>query len=156
MPPYARWFGGDQLVRGLRDGELGPLGVVESISSSGSATYSAVPLGANAIGAVNGEYRVPLGARTEAATFFDLGSGRLLANWLGPNRPSILDSTNGVLHGSTGLEVRWTVPGVGVPVRVYYALNVLRLNRMVALPDGSLFRAHNRFSALDWGLGSMF
>jgi outer membrane protein assembly factor BamA len=156
MPPYARWFAGDQFVRGLRDGELGPLGVVESISASGSTAYSAAPIGANAIGAVNGEYRVPLGAGTEAATFFDLGAGRLLRNWLGPNRPSIIDSTNGLLHGSTGLELRWTVPGVGVPLRAYYALNVVRLNRIVSLPDGSLFRAHSRFSALGWGLGSMF
>jgi outer membrane protein assembly complex protein YaeT len=156
MPPYARWFGGDQFVRGLRDGELGPLGVLATISTSGATTYSAAPLGANAIGVVNGEYRVPLGAGTEAATFFDLGSGRLLPNWLGPNRPSIIDSTNGVLHGSTGLELRWTIPGVGVPVRVYYALNVLRLNRVLTLPDASLFRAHNHFSAFGWGLGSLF
>jgi outer membrane protein assembly factor BamA len=156
MPAYSRWFAGDQFVRGLRDGELGPMGVVTSVSSSGPGTYSTVPLGANAIGAVNAEYRVPLRAGTEAVAFFDLGSGRLLSNWLGPNRPSIIESTNGLLHGSTGLEVKWTVPGVGVPVRGYYALNVLRLNRTVILPDGSLFRAHNRFSALGWGLGSMF
>ena len=156
MPPYARWFAGDQFVRGLRDGELGPLGVVESISPAGVTSYSAAPVGANAIGAMNGEYRVRLSAGTEAATFFDLGAGRLLPNWLGPNRPSIIDATNGVLHGSTGLELRWTVPGVGVPVRVYYALNVLRLNRIVSLPDGSLFRARSRFFALGWGLGSMF
>jgi hypothetical protein len=68
----------------------------------------------------------------------------------------LLSSTNGVLHGSTGLELRWTVPGIGVQVRAYYALNVLRLDRRVLLPDGSLLRAHDRFSALGWGLGSLF
>jgi outer membrane protein insertion porin family len=156
MPPYARGFAGDQFVRGLRDGELGPMGVVSSITSSGSTVYSVVPLGANAISAINVEYRVPLSAGVEAAPFFDLGSGRLLPNWLGPNRPSIVDSTNGFLHGSTGLELRWTLPGVGVPVRVYWALNLLRLNRALPLPDGSLFKARNRFSTLGWGLGSMF
>jgi len=156
MPPYARWFAGDQFVRGLRDGELGPLGMVSSTSSSGSTEYSAAPLGANAISTVNAEYRVPLGRGAEAATFFDVGAGRLLPNWLGPSRPSIIDSTNGLLHGSTGVELRSSVPGVGVPVRVYYALNVLRLNRALTLPDGSLFRARNRFSALGWGLGTMF
>ena len=156
MPPYARWFAGDLFVRGLRDGELGPDRVVSSTSASGSTLYSASPAGANAIAAINAEYRIPLGAGTEAATFFDLGSGRLLPNWLGPSRPSLIDSTNGLLHASTGLELRWTVPGVGVPLRVYYALNVLRLNRGLALPDGSFFRARNRFSALGWGLGTMF
>jgi len=157
MPVYAREFAGDQFVRGLRDGELGPLGVVSSISSSGSTLYSAAPMGANAISAINVEYRVRLGPGTEAATFYDLGSGRLQRNWLaGTTRPSIIDATNGMLHGSTGVELRWTLPSVGVPVRVYYALNVLRLNQALPLPDGSLFRAHNRFSTLGWGLGSMF
>ena len=155
-PVYARAFAGDQFVRGLRDGELGPDAVSASVSSSGSAIYSATPAGANAIGAFNAEYRVPMGARTEAATFFDLGSGRLLPNWLGPTRPSLIDATNGFLHGSTGIELRWSVPGVNIPVRLYYALNVLRLNRAFTLPDGSLFRARNRFSALGWGLGTMF
>jgi hypothetical protein len=102
------------------------------------------------------EYRVPLGGGTEAAGFFDLGSGLLLPNWLGHARPSIVDSTNGILHGSTGVEVRWTVPGVGVPVRAHYALNVLRLDRWLPLPDGSLFHAHDRFSAFGWGLGPLF
>jgi outer membrane protein assembly complex protein YaeT len=156
MPPYALGFAGDQYVRGLRDGELGPTGVVSSISSSGATTYSAGPAGANLITAVNLEYRMPLRQGTEAAMFFDLGSGRLLRNWLGPNRPSIFDTTNSLLHGSTGVELRWTVPGLGVPVRVYYAFNVLRLNRVLTLPDGSLFKASNRFSALGWGLGSLF
>jgi outer membrane protein assembly complex protein YaeT len=156
MPLYARGFAGDQFVRGLGDGELGPYAVVSSISATGATSYSGSPTGANAISAVNAEYRMPLGARTEAATFFDLGSGRLLPNWLGPHRPSLIDSTNGLLHGSTGLELRWTVPGVDVPLRAYYALNVLRLNRVFALPDGSLFKVHNRFSTLGWGLGTMF
>lgn len=156
MPLYARWFAGDQFVRGVRDGELGPLGEISSVSSSGSTVYSAAPTGANAIGAVNAEYRFPLASGTEAATFFDLGSGRMLPNWLGPGHSSIINATNGVLHGSTGVELRWRVPGIGVPVRGYYALNLLRLNRVLALPHGSLFRAQNRFSTPGWGLGSMF
>jgi outer membrane protein assembly factor BamA len=156
MPAYSRWFVGDQFVRGLHDGELGPQAVVNSTSSSDATLYSATAAGANAVGAVNAEYRVRLREGTEAAAFFDLGSGRLVPNWLGANRPSLIRATNGLLHGSTGVELRWTVPALGVPVRVYYALNVLRLNRMITLPDGSLFRVSNRFSALGWGLGAMF
>jgi outer membrane protein assembly factor BamA len=156
MPAYARWFAGDQFVRGLNDGELGPMGVVASVSPTGATTYSAAPAGANVISAVNLEYRMPLRPGLEAATFFDVGSGRLLPNWLGPDKPWIINSTNQILHASTGVELRWTVPGVGVPVRIYYAFNLLRLNRTVVLPDGSLFKVSNRFSMLGWGLGSMF
>jgi len=33
---------------------------------------------------------------------------------------------------------------------------IFRLNRFLSLPDGSLFYAHNRFSKLGWGLGTLF
>jgi outer membrane protein assembly complex protein YaeT len=156
MPLYARLFPGDAQVRGLNSGELGPYAVVPSVSSSGNQTYSALLSGANAVSAVNAEYRVPLGGGTQAVGFFDLGSGWLLPNWLGKARPTLLDSTNGILHGSVGIELRWTVPGVQVPVRAYYAVNVLRLNRFLQLPDGSLFHAHNRLFAFGWALGTLF
>jgi outer membrane protein assembly factor BamA len=105
---------------------------------------------------MNMEYRLPLAAGMQAAGFFDLGSGWLLPNWLGKARPSLLNATNGLLHGSTGIELQWTVPGIHVPVRGYYAVNVLRPNRFLALPGGSVFHAHNRFSAFGWALGTLF
>jgi outer membrane protein assembly factor BamA len=156
MPLYAMLFSGDAQVRGLNSGELGPYAVVPSVSSSGNQTYSAVPAGANIISAVNAEYRVPLSGGTQVAGFFDLGSGRLLPNWLGAARPTLLDSTNGILHGSIGIEFRWTVPEVQVPVRAYYAINLIRLNRFLQLPDGSLFHARNRLFAFGWALGTLF
>lgn len=156
MPITARWFSGDEYVRGLRDGELGPQALVASVMPSETTQYSAVPAGSNLIGAENAEYRVRLGGGTEATGFFDVGSGFLLPNWLGKSRPTLFDSTNGIVHGSTGVELRWTLPGIGVPLRAYYAVNVLRLNRSVLLPDNSLLRIHNRFGAFGWGLGSLF
>jgi outer membrane protein insertion porin family len=156
MPLYARLLSGDAQVRGLNSGELGPYAVVPSISSSGSPTYSALPAGANIITAANAEYRVPLGGGTQVVGFFDLGSGWLLPDWLGPTRPTALDSTNGILHGSVGIELRWTVPGIQVPVRVYYSVNVLRLNRFLQVPDGTLFHAHNKLFAFGWALGTLF
>jgi outer membrane protein insertion porin family len=156
MPFYARLFSGDELVRGLGPGELGPYAVTARIAANGATIYSASPSGANLVGAASAEYRFPLAGGTEAAAFFDLGSGLLLPNWLGPTKPILLGTTNGVLHGSAGIELRWTVPGVQVPVRAYYAANVLRMNRFFSLSDNSLFHAHNRFSAFGWGLGTLF
>jgi len=155
MPPSARWYVGDEFVRGLRDGELGPQAVVSS-TRSGASRYSTAPAGANLIGASNAEYRVRLGGGTEAAGFFDVGSGLLQRNWLGRWKPATIDPTNGIVHGSTGIELRWTLPQVGVPVRAYYAWNVLRLNRSVWMPDGSLLHLRNRLGAFGWGLGSLF
>ena len=147
MPYYARFFSGDELVRGLRPGELGPYARIPT---------GAAPAGANLLGAASAEYRIAVGSSTQAAGFFDLGSGFLLPNWLGPSKPLLLAATNGILHGSTGVELRWTVPGVQVPVRAYYAVNVLRLDRFISLSDKSRFFAHDRFSAFGWGLGSLF
>jgi len=156
MPFYARFFSADELVRGLRPGELGPYAHTLTAAGSGATIPSASPAGANLLSAANAEYRIPLGGGAQAASFFDLGSGLLLPNWLGPTRPLLLSATNGALHGSAGIELRWTVPGVQVPVRAYYAVNVLRLDRFISLSDKSRFFAHNRFSAFGWGLGSLF
>jgi outer membrane protein assembly factor BamA len=156
MPLYARLFSADELVRGLRPGEIGPDAVTARIAPSGATTYSASPAGANLLAAATTEYRFPLDDGIEGAAFFDLGSGLLLPNWLGPSKSLLLGATNGVLHGSTGFELRWTVPGVQVPVRAYYALNVLRMNRFISLSANSIFHAHNRFSAFGWGLGPLF
>ena len=156
MPFYARLFSSDELVRGLRPGELGPDAVSVTTAARGRLAYSAAPAGASLVSASSAEYRFPLAAGTEAAGFFDLGSGWLLPNWLGPTKPLLLDATNGALHGSTGIEIRWIVPSVQVPVRAYYALNVLRLNRVIPLSNTSSFLAHNRFSAFGWGLGTLF
>src|SRR5712692_7153414 len=141
MPFYARLFSGDELVRGFRPGELGPDAVAARTAPSGALVYSAAPAGANFLSAGNAEYRFPLPGGTEAAAFFDVGSGFLFPNWLGPTKPLLLRATNGVLHGSTGIELRWTVPGVQVPIRAYYSVNVLRLNRYIALSENSIFHA---------------
>jgi outer membrane protein insertion porin family len=156
LPFYTRLFAGDDFVRGLRAGELGPDALVSSASSAGTTKYSASPAGADLVGAANLEYRWRLSGSTEAAAFFDFGSGMLLPNWLGHTRPALIDSTNRILHASSGMQLQWTVPGIGVPVRAYYGLNLLRLDRWLPMPDRSWFHAHDRFSAFGWALGSLF
>ena len=156
LPLHARFFAGDQLVRGFRAGELAPYAVVRTDNADGTSTYRVQSPGADLVGAVNTEYRVPLDARTEAAAFFDAGSGWLLPGWLGANRPALLRGTNGVLRASTGVELRWRVPVVDQTVRVHCALNPLRLARELALPDGSRFRPPDRRASLGWALGSLF
>jgi outer membrane protein insertion porin family len=156
MPFYARLFSGDGQVRGLSPGALGPYALIPATSADGATTYTALPAGANMISAANAEYRVPLGNGVQGAGFFDTGSGWMLPNWLGPTKPLLLESTNGILRGSIGIELRWTVPEIQVPVRAYIAVDVLRLNRFLQLPDGSLFHAHNKLLAFGWALGNLF
>lgn len=156
MPFYSRFFSGDEYVRGLRTGELGPLATTEHLTPSGTIVSSPSYAGANLITAANAEYRIPFRNGVEATGFFDLGSGRLLPNWLGPTKPNLQSATNGILHGSTGVQLQWTIPGVQIPFRSYYAVNVLRLDRWIPLSQKSFLHAHNRFGAFGWGLGSLF
>jgi outer membrane protein assembly factor BamA len=156
MPFYSRFFSSDDYVRGLRNGELGPLAMTEHLTPSGRVISSPSYAGANLITAANAEYRVPFHNGVEATGFFDLGSGRLLPNWLGPTKPNLISATNGILHGSTGVQLQWTIPGVQVPFRSNYAVNVLRLDRWIPLSGKSLLHPHNRFGAFGWGLGSLF
>jgi len=156
LPFQDRLFTGSDLVRGFRTGELAPYAITESTDASGKNIFNASSPGANLTGAVNTEYRIPLPAGTETAGFFDIGSAHLLPNWLGPDRPNLLRGTNGVLRASTGVQLRWTVPGVRQPLRLYYAYNPLRLRRPLLLPDRSLFRPRDRTAALGWAIGSLF
>ena len=156
LPLESRLFAGDEFVRGFRPGELGPYAVIQTENAGGTATYHAQSPGANLVGGINAEYRIPLLPRTETAAFFDAGSGWLVLPWTGPGRPSLLDGTDGLLRASTGLEFRFEVPGVKQTVRIHYAYNLLRLAQAIALPDGALFRAPDRRGALGWGLGTLF
>jgi hypothetical protein len=156
MPLTSHLYSEDEFVRGLRNGDLGPQALVASGATSGTTRYSVAPAGANLLGAENAEYRIRLRANMEGVGFFDLGSGLLQPGWLGRWRPAVVDSTNGLVHGSPGVELRWTLPEIGVPIRAYYAWNVLRLDRSILTPNGSLFHIRNRLSAFGWGLGSFF
>ncbi len=156
VPFHARFFPGEQLVRGFRAGELGPYAVVNTVNANGTRGTRAQTAGANLVGAMNAEYRMPVAPRAEAAAFLDAGSGWLLPGWLGPTRPLLLGATNGAWRSSTGMEMRWQVPVVDQTVRVYYAINPLRLARTMGLPDGSVFRPSNRRRGAGWALGTMF
>jgi hypothetical protein len=80
----------------------------------------------------------------------------LLPNWLGSTRPLLIYATNGLIHASTGLEVRWTLPVLQVPLRINYSFNILRLDRSSLMPDGSHSRVRNRFGLLGWAVGPLF
>ena len=151
-----RYFAGDELLRGFRRGEMSPYSVEDLMDSSGKNSFQSIPTGVNLLVAMNVEYRVPVAPRTQVVGFYDTGSSWLLPNWLGPDRPTLLTGTNGILRASTGLELRWQIPAVEQPLRLDLAINPLRLARLFLLPDGSRFRAPDRLLGWTWGLGPLF
>jgi outer membrane protein insertion porin family len=162
LPLHSRFFPGEQLARGFRTGELTPYAIYRQGQADATPLYRVQSSGANLVAAGTTEYRIPLQPavpRTELAAFFDAGSAWLLPRWLGPIRSvdgRLLPGTNGALRASTGLEVRWRVPGVNQTLRVHYAANPLRLAPTLLLADGSRFRPPDRPTALGWALGSFF
>jgi outer membrane protein assembly complex protein YaeT len=151
-----RYFTGDELLRGFRRGEMSPYSVEDLTDSSGKNSFQSIPTGADLLVGMNAEYRVPVAPRTQVVGFYDTGSSWLLPNWLGPDRPTLLSGTNGILRASTGLELRWQIPAVEQPLRLDLAINPLRLARLFLLADGSHFRAPDRLLGWTWGLGPLF
>ncbi|MBI3405042.1 MAG: BamA/TamA family outer membrane protein [Acidobacteria bacterium] len=156
IPLDARFFPGEDFLRGFRTAELSPYGVSDSTNAAGQTTESARPVGANFVLAFNGEYRMPVTSRTEVATFFDAGAGWLLPQWLGFGRPRVLEGTSGTWRASTGIEIRFTIPHLEQTLRFHYAWNPLRLARSIFGTSGSLFRGPDRRGAFGWALGSIF
>ncbi len=156
LPLHKRLFGSEELLRGFRAGEVAPYAVVETVSADGTPALRAQSAGGNLVGAFNGEYRVPLDRRTEAAGFLDAGTGWLLPQWLGAAKPNLVGGTNGLLRASTGVELRFRMPVVNETLRLHYAVNPLRLARAIVLPDGNVFRPPDRRAVFGWALGSLF
>jgi len=78
------------LCAGFVPGELGPSRCVTSQNCGKRChhLFGFSRLGANLVTATSAEYRFPLSGGTEAAAFFDLGSGLVLPNWAGPDEAS--------------------------------------------------------------------
>lgn len=156
LPLAVRSFGGEDLIRGFRRGELGPYVLTNREQPGGATVFGTEAAGANAAVAMNGEYRVPLESHTEIAAFLDAGAAWLVPRWLGDNRPTVVRGTNGVARGSAGLEARVRLPVINQTVRFHYAVNPWRLARAILLPDGTKFRATDRRGAFGWALGTLF
>lgn len=159
MPANSRILAGDDLVRGAGMGELGPYALNKTQNADGTASYQTTPSGADVVAAVNTEYRVPVAPRTQAAAFFDAGSGWLLPNWLGPDKP-MLAGANYNMAAATGVELKWMIPGIEQTIRMHYAINPFHIRRSLVVVDGSdavpvlLPRRHR--ARLGWALGSLF
>jgi outer membrane protein assembly factor BamA len=159
LPLHSRLFAGEELVRGFRTGALAPYTITSAKTTEGGQTLHLRSGGANLVVAGNTEYRMPLPEWTggaNVAAFFDAGAGWLLPGWLGGDAPELLGGTNGVLHTSSGVELRVPLSAVRQNLRLYYAVNPLRLAESLLLPDGSAFRPGERRSAFGWALGALF
>jgi outer membrane protein insertion porin family len=79
------------------------------------------------MGILNFEYRIPIAGPLSLAAFYDAGLDRVsressLGNF-GAVKVQVVDSTNDVVRGSTGLEIQFILPVVSAPFRLIFAYN---------------------------------
>jgi len=133
MPIYARIFSADELVRGLRPGELGPYGVTASTAANRrdhlfalrlrAQIFSPPPTSSTASPSVAG--RKPLLSSTSApACCFPTG-------WAPPSR-YFLGATNGVLHGLHRIRASLDRARRPCPGSRLLRAECLRLNRFLS------------------------
>jgi len=121
LPPDERFFPGGEVVRGFTRGALSPW----AAGASGVR-----PTGADTLGVVSAEYRIPLYGPVHSVLFGDLGWSRIGVR----QAPARIDATNGLFRASLGGEVRLDLPWLHQPARLIFAWNPLRLDTWI---DGS-------------------
>jgi outer membrane protein insertion porin family len=148
VPFFDRFFiGGENDIRGFDIRSLSPIAITTTrvtdvygnpvinlktglplISQS-----SPFPVGGDMVGVFNFEYRIPIAGPLSMSAFYDMGMVRAtdissLKNFGASHADvEIVDSTNRVVRGSTGLEIQFVLPMIGAPFRLIFAYNPQRL-----------------------------
>ena len=145
-----RLYPGDEIVRGFQRGGLVPW----IYSPAGNVSTS--PAGADTVLGFSAEYRIRIQGPLSGAAFIDLGWSRLSAKHADLGTGSILlDTTNGVLRGSVGGELRLQLPLIRQPGRLVFSWNPLRLDRLIQGGSSPIRLADPR-GAIRFALGDLF
>jgi outer membrane protein insertion porin family len=140
-PFFDRFFvGGEDTIRGFDIRSISPLAIsstplydsqgheIINLKTGLPATSSSIiPVGGDTMGILNFEYRIPIAGPLSLAAFYDAGLNRVsressLGNF-GAVKVQVVDSTNDVVRGSTGLEIQFILPVVSAPFRLIFAYN---------------------------------
>jgi outer membrane protein insertion porin family len=141
MPFFDRFFiGGETTIRGFDIRSISPLAISSTASLDANKNpiidlNTGLPLvnrgiiaaGGDAMAIFNGEYRIPIAGPLSMSAFYDVGINRIVQpnalGTFGSSTIEIIPSTNGVIRGSTGVEVQFLLPVVSAPFRLIFAYN---------------------------------
>jgi outer membrane protein insertion porin family len=141
VPFFDRFFiGGETTVRGFDIRSVSPLAisstpaldsqdqpVIDLNSGLERIDKNIVSIGGDTLAVFNTEYRIPIVGPLSVAGFYDLGLSRISRqSYLGNVANSsieLIDATNNVIRGSTGVEVQFLLPVVSAPFRLIFAYN---------------------------------
>jgi outer membrane protein insertion porin family len=150
VPFFDRFFiGGETTIRGFDIRSISPLVVTATriLDANGNPVIdltnglarvdrSINPIGGDTLALFNGEYRIPIAGPLSMAAFYDVGLTRVsdrngLGVFGGNTTNSLINSTNSVVRGSTGLEISFMLPMVNAPFRLIFAYNPQTFNGQV-------------------------
>ena len=174
VPFFDRFFiGGETTIRGFDIRSISPLVVTATriLDSNGNPVIdltnglarvdrSINPIGGDTLALFNGEYRIPIAGPLSLAAFYDVGLTRVsdrngLGVFGGNTTNSLINSTNSVVRGSTGLEISFMLPMVNAPFRLIFAYNPQTFNGQVMV--GTIpFNIHEPRRDIKFTIGRSF
>jgi outer membrane protein insertion porin family len=141
IPFFERFFiGGETTLRGFDIRSISPLAIASTpaLDPLGSPVIdlntglpridrNITPIGGDTLVMFNGEYRIPIAGPLSMALFYDVGfSGVSSLNNignLGNTSINLIEATNNVIRGSSGVEIQFLLPVVSAPFRLIFAFN---------------------------------
>jgi outer membrane protein insertion porin family len=141
VPFFDRFFiGGETTIRGFDIRSISPFAIsstpeldinrrpiVDLHTGLPKIDRNIISAGGDTMGIFNLEYRIPIAGPLSLAAFYDVGLSRVsrpgqMGNF-GTGTVSLIQSTNGVIRGSTGVEIDFLLPVVSAPFRLIFAYN---------------------------------
>lgn len=141
VPFFDRFFiGGETTIRGFDIRSISPMAIssthaldvngrpiIDFTTGGARIDRNIISVGGDTMGIFNGEYRVPIAGPLSMSAFYDVGISRVTRpdalGKFGANAVDLIDATNSVVRGSTGIEVQFLLPVVSAPFRLIFAYN---------------------------------
>src|SRR4030095_2366820 len=141
IPFFERFFiGGETTLRGFDIRSISPLAIASTpaLDPLGSPVIdlntglprvdrNLTPIGGDTMVMFNGEYRIPIAGPLSMALFYDVGYSGVssLSNIgnLGNTSIKLIEATNNVIRGSSGVEIQFLLPVWSAPFRLIFAFN---------------------------------
>ena len=162
IPFFDRFFiGGETTIRGFDIRSISPLAIsstprYDAVGNPIIDPNTGLPLivrniisvGGDTVGIVNFEYRIPIAGPLSMAAFYDYGINRVShiagLGTQGPNTLELINSTNNLPRGSTGVEFQFMLPVISAPFRLIFAYNPQILDTTIQVGPNTIYASEPR------------
>jgi outer membrane protein insertion porin family len=162
IPFFDRFFiGGETTIRGFDIRSISPLAIsstprydavgnpiIDPNTGLPLIVRNVISVGGDTVGIVNFEYRIPIAGPLSMAAFYDYGINRVShiagLGTQGPNTLELINSTNNLPRGSTGVEFQFMLPVISAPFRLIFAYNPQILDTTIQVGPNTIYASEPR------------